>query len=266
VSSSVRRGAWGYIIPLLTILAGTLFAASASTARGTDLRAGSRTKLAELIIAEQRRQQAAQRDYRRLDAAVDALGRRAGERDSRVDAARAQAAAAAPGAAFGPVTGRGLQVVLTDAPRSARKLPTGPSADDLVVHQQDVQGVVNALWAGGATAMQMMDQRLISTSAVRCVGNTLILQGVVYSPPFRITAIGDPARLRAALAAAPEVRVYKQYVAAYGLGYSVRQLNNVRLPGYAGNVTLPHATPHPLTTPHTTVPEPTGASSDPQPR
>ncbi|MFG1998137.1 DUF881 domain-containing protein [Spirillospora sp. NPDC048911] len=43
---------------------------------------------------------------------------------------------------------------------------------------------------GGAAGMQIMDQRVTSTSAVRCVGNTLILQGVVCSPPSTITAVG----------------------------------------------------------------------------
>ena len=47
--------------------------------------------------------------------------------------------------------------------------------------------MVNALWQGGAQGIKVMDQRLISTSAVRCVGNTLILQGRVYSPPYKIT-------------------------------------------------------------------------------
>ena len=70
--------------------------------------------------------------------------------------------------------------------------PGGLGPDDLVVHQQDVQAVVNALWRGGADGVQVMDQRLIATSAVRCVGNTLILQGRVYSPPFTVTAVGDP--------------------------------------------------------------------------
>ena len=54
--------------------------------------------------------------------------------------------------------------------------------------------MVNALWQGGAKGIKVMDQRLISTSAVRCVGNTLILQGRVYSPPYKVTAVGDPER------------------------------------------------------------------------
>ena len=70
----------------------------------------------------------------------------------------------------------------------------------MIVHQQDVQAVVNALWAGGADGLAVMGQRLITTGAVRCVGNTLLLYGRTYSPPFRVTAVGDPTRLRASLA------------------------------------------------------------------
>ena len=87
-----------------------------------------------------------------------------------------------------------------------------------------------------------MDQRVIGTSAVRCVGNTLILQGVVYSPPFRITALGDPKRLRAALDASPDIADYKEYVTAYGLGYDVKTLKRVTLPAFTGNVTMTYAT------------------------
>jgi uncharacterized protein YlxW (UPF0749 family) len=146
-----------------------------------------------------------------------------------------------PGA-LTPAAGPAVRVSLDDAPQPSGDLPTGVRPDDLVVHQSDVQAVVNALWAGGARAMQIMDQRVIATSAVRCVGNTLILQGVVYSPPFRITAVGDPARLRAALAASREIAVYRKYVRAYGLGYKVQALGRATLPAYTGSVAMKHAT------------------------
>src|SRR4029079_12479703 len=110
--------------------------------------------------------------------------------------------------------GPGVSVSLNDAPVTGKgPRPADVTNDDLVVHQQDVQSVVNALWAGGAEAMTVMGQRVIATSAVRCVGNTLILQGEGYSPPYAVTAIGDPARLRAALAREPGVRTYRQYAA-----------------------------------------------------
>ena len=90
-----------------------------------------------------------------------------------------------------------------------------------MVHQQDVQSVVNALWAGGAEAMMIMDQRVLTTSAVRCIGNTLLLQGRTYSPPFVVTAIGDAARMSAALDADTGRPAVLHYVEKYGLVYEV---------------------------------------------
>ena len=103
------------------------------------------------------------------------------------------------GRADGGRRARAVTVTLDDAPRADQRsdLAAGARPDDLVIHQQDVQGVVNALWAGGAEAMTIMGQRVVATTAVRCVGNTLLLHGRVYSPPFVVTAVGDPARLRA---------------------------------------------------------------------
>ena len=86
--------------------------------------------------------------------------------------------------------------------------------------------------------MSIMGVRVVATTAVRCVGNTLLLQGRVYSPPFVVTAIGDPRRLRRALDADPAVQIFRQYVAAYGLGYHVSIPDNVRLPAYSGPLEL----------------------------
>ena len=100
------------------------------------------------------------------------------------------------------------------------RFPRDATPDDLVVHQQDIQSVLNALWSAGAEAVQMQDQRIIATSAPRCVGNTLLLNGRTYSPPYTVTAIGDVSAMKSALAAAPLVTLYKQYVVRFGLGYT----------------------------------------------
>ncbi len=144
------------------------------------------------------------------------------------------------------LTGKAVTVTLNDAPPNATaKLPgyPPPQPDYLVIHQQDLQAVVNALWQGGAKGIKVMDQRLISTSAVRCVGNTLILQGRVYSPPYKITAIGDPGRLQRALADSKAIQTYMVYVNVYGLGWKVTDDGTVTLPGYSGTVDLHYAKP-----------------------
>src|ERR687883_440089 len=124
-------------------------------------------------------------------------------------------------------------------------LPISATPDDLVVHQQDVQAVVNALWVGGAEAMMLMDQRVISTSAVRCVGNTLLLQGRVYSPPYRITAIGDPARMRAALETPAALQIYREFAREFGLGWTVQDAGELTVPAFTGSLDLRYATPLP---------------------
>jgi uncharacterized protein YlxW (UPF0749 family) len=75
------------------------------------------------------------------------------------------------------------------------------------------------------------------------VGNTLILQGRLYSPPYTVTAVGDTDRMREALDRAPAVRNYREYVDAYGLGWSVDEHDEVTLPGYSGAVDLHQSTP-----------------------
>ena len=125
-------------------------------------------------------------------------------------------------AGFESVHGPALTVELTDAPKEAIDAAVkGGSLDReyLVVHQQDIQAVVNALWLGGAEAMTLQGQRVISTTGIKCIGNTVVLHGVPYAPPYRITAIGDVTALEASLDNDDYVAGYKTYVAAHDLGY-----------------------------------------------
>jgi uncharacterized protein YlxW (UPF0749 family) len=88
--------------------------------------------------------------------------------------------------------------------------------------------------------MSIMGQRIVATSAVRCVGNTLILHGRVYAPPYEIVAIGDQQRLREGLEADPGVAVYREWAGIVGLGYQVTE-SEVELPAYEGPLQLRNA-------------------------
>ena len=235
------RALWRVAAPVAFGAAGLLFATSAGAANGADLR-GTRSDLGDLIRAEQQRADDLAHRVDRLRADVDDATDRAGRADRRVAAEQRRSRRLQLAAGTTPVVGPSVTVTLADAPRSGdRVLPEGTTPDDVVVHQQDVQAVVNALWAGGAEAMQIMDQRVIATSAVRCVGNTLILQGRVYSPPYEITAIGDPARMTAALDASDGVALYRYYADTYGLVYEVRTGDRTTVPAYDENIHLLYA-------------------------
>ncbi|MFG2904246.1 DUF881 domain-containing protein [Kitasatospora sp. NPDC048286] len=219
-------------------LAGLLFYISAQTARGTDLRTdNSLLSLGDVIRQRSGQNQQAQSQLADLQARAQQLTERQGHDPA--DAAQLDGLRA--GAALEPLQGGGLTVTLNDAPPNATARIPGvpePGVNDLVIHQQDIQAVVNALWRGGAEGVQVMDQRLISTSAVRCVGNTLLLQGRVYSPPYVVKAVGKTDALRSAVDADPTIRNYLQYVQAYGLGWKVQESGELTLPGYSGTTEL----------------------------
>lgn len=230
----LRQGP-GAGVALVLGAAGLLFVASGSTAQGTDLREDT-ADLASLVAEERDRAEGTTTLVESLRAEVETLEARAQPADPELEATLGRMSEAA---GMQAVTGPAVRVVLDDADPDRRSASARP--DDLVVHQQDVQAVVNALWLGGAEAMQLMDQRVISTSAVRCIGNTLSLQGQPYSPPYVITAVGDPDALLAALAGSDDVEVYRDAVEVFGLRYDVDAVGEVELPAYSGPLELRHA-------------------------
>jgi uncharacterized protein YlxW (UPF0749 family) len=228
-------------VPVVCLLAGALLATTHGVSAGGEIRRSDAPRLVDLVHEAQ---QSVDRLSAQRDSLADQIGAVHGTVGSHmtVSALTEKAAPLAAEAGVDPVRGPGLVVTLTDAHRDAYgRFPRDASPDDLVVHQQDIQAVVNALWSAGAEAIQMQDQRLITTSAPRCVGNTLLLNGRTYSPPYTVTAIGDVQAMQAALAAAPLVTLYKQYVVRFGLGYTEEPRAQVDVVGYTEPIRLHYA-------------------------
>jgi uncharacterized protein YlxW (UPF0749 family) len=219
------------------VLAGLMVIASALNARGTDLRPGRNTDLVSLVQAQSRRNSALARQVTTLREEVDALSTTAVGPDDRGPDLSTQAEYAGLTA----VTGPAVSVTLDDAPSSVAA--DGIDPDLLVVHQQDIQAVVNALWNGGAEAMTIQGQRVISTTGVKCVGNTVVLHGIPYAPPYVISAIGNQEGLERALSEAQPIQIYKQYVDAYRLVYRERLDDRLSFPAHEGGLDLEYASP-----------------------
>jgi len=237
-------GFWSIAVVVVCLVAGLLIATTREVSHGNEIRAADSTRLSDLVRQAQTEVDRAARSRDELAAQVEELQETAAGTDTRVAEVLGEARALADAAGLTELTGPGVVVTLTDAPRDADgKYPAGASPDDLVVHQQDVQSVLNALWAGGAEAVAMQDQRIVNTSAPRCIGNTLLLHGRTYSPPYVVTAIGDPARLAATLANEPGIKMFKQYAVRYGLGYTQQQSDRLTVPAYTGQLHTEYARP-----------------------
>ena len=226
------------------VVAGTLFVTSSLAARGLDLRASSVTDLDTVVRQERQRADDLQEQVAALTRDVNALGESVD--DAQVSNLQDDVDALRGPAGFEKVHGPAITVVLSDAPKDEinSAVENGEvTADQLVVHQQDIQAVVNALWAGGAEAMTLQKQRVISTTGIKCVGNTVVLHGVPYAPPYEITAIGDLDALQESLDSSEYVDGYKTYVDAYHLGYKVSTDDDVTMPAYDGSIDLRYARP-----------------------
>lgn len=216
------------------VLAGLLFATNA----GLFAEAAGRQpqNLRDLVRAESMRLRETSEQVSELRSEVDALLSAQAE-DGPVEPVSQEVGIAAGRM---DVVGPGVSVQLWDAPTSDEP-PSGFAPDDLVVHQQDIEAVVNGLRSGGAEAIAVQGHRVTSTTAIRCVGNVLLVDGATYSPPYEITAIGDPETLSETLLESESVRVYQQYVEAVGLGWSLEESEQLEIDGFEGNLALGYA-------------------------
>jgi uncharacterized protein YlxW (UPF0749 family) len=144
----------------------------------------------------------------------------------------ASADAAASGlqvaAAATPVTGPGLQVVLDDA--ATPDGTTGTAATSGRVVDRDVQLVVNGLWAAGAEAVAVNGQRLGALSSIRAAGEAVLVDYRPLTPPYTVSAVGDPTAMQTAFASSVAGRYLQVLRDNYGIRTQVATVDRLDLP------------------------------------
>jgi uncharacterized protein YlxW (UPF0749 family) len=191
------------LLGFLAVLAATRPAGSPRELRRFDL--------ADLIQLEDANVRGLRAELAGLEARIGELD--IGRGNAQLGELRADIAALAEVGGSAALEGPGLAVTLDDS--SQARSPSG-DPNDLVVHEADIQTVVNALWAAGGEAVAINGERLTAGSAVRCAGNTLLLHGTLHTPPYEIAAIGEPAELAASLATQPGMERLAEAFDAFG--------------------------------------------------
>ncbi len=237
-----RRGAWRLGTPAVVLACGALFVVSAVNSDGTDLRPGRYTDLASLVQDEADQYARLKEQVTDLNAQVQTLSASLSDRD--VNRFRRKIEDLKDPAGLEPRSGPGLTITLSDAPEDVINSTTG-NVNLLLVHQQDIQAVVNALWEGGATAVTVEGQRIVSTTGIKCEGNAVQLQGEPYPQPYEIQAVGDQASLLAAVESDPYLQAYREQAAdpAISVGWSLELEPLVTAPAYDGLLDLNFAVP-----------------------
>lgn len=133
-----------------------------------------------------------------------------------------------------PLGGEGIMVTLADADNNLTDANS-------IAHAADMRDLVNLLWANGATAISVNDQRVVATTSIDCIVNTVMINNVRTVPPFDIRAIGDRRRMAEAVNNEKNLPDIHTRVKNEGLVFQVTEQKKVEVPAYSGTFIVEYA-------------------------
>jgi uncharacterized protein YlxW (UPF0749 family) len=139
-----------------------------------------------------------------------------------------------------PVRGPGVLVTLDD---SAVQVPPGADPNAYIIHEYDLQDIVNLLWMAGSEAIAINGERLVGNSSLYCVGSTVMVNNTRLSPPYLIRAIGNSRVQQDYLRNPSYLQDLKLKQRQYGLQFDAEAIANLVLPAYSGGFLVQYARP-----------------------
>ena len=101
----------------------------------------------------------------------------------------------------------------------------------ITVHDGDLIALVNALKNAGAEAISINGQRIVNSTAITCVGNTIMINGEKVGSPFIINAIGNPEKLYGQITMPDS---YYDKMKSDGVSVKIEKVNSIDVPKYTG--------------------------------
>jgi uncharacterized protein YlxW (UPF0749 family) len=98
------------------------------------------------------------------------------------------------------------------------------------IDDTSIQGIVNELWAAGAEAVSLNDQRIAALTSIGEGGGVLKVNFKSVGAPFVFKAIGDPQSLRRRFRAAPAATSWAERNAGHDAEFSIGTDDALSLP------------------------------------
>ena len=121
----------------------------------------------------------------------------------------------------------------------------GGNTDGLVT-ARDVRIVVQELWLAGAETVSVNGERVVVTTAILDIGNSILVNSAYLAPAYEIRAIGPSDLYSRVTGAASFVEFIRDRVSPAGLRLSFAELDSVTIPAYAGTVSTRYMRAVPL--------------------
>lgn len=175
-------------------------------------------------------------DYEKQAKEIGDIRKTVAERDSSLAEKEAQVKKNNKLLGYTDVTGDGVVIVLADNSGIANDSTViATDVSEYVLHYIDLIQVVNALKNAGAEAISINGQRIVSTTAIVCIGNVISINGEKVANPFEIKAIGDQEKLYGGVTM---LGGYVGILEKYGLVKSIEKRKNIEIPKYIGTYTM----------------------------
>lgn len=130
------------------------------------------------------------------------------------------------------VAGPGIEILLGDGTEVA----VGADPNDFLIHDTDLAAVVNALFAGGAEAVDVNGERVVATTPIRCAGTTVLVNSSRLGSPYTIHAIGESQALEDAVMQDPMASLlFTTYQGQFNLQVSLTRVDETRVAPYRGS-------------------------------
>lgn len=142
-------------------------------------------------------------------------------------------------AGLSDVTGSGVIVTLSDSTRT----PTlADDANYFVIHDGYLRSMVNLMRRYGATAIAINDQRVLGNSPIVCAGPIILVNSTKMSPPYIISAVGDPDVLAESISQDVFFKVLTMYRDQFGITCSLEKKTSIDVPASLDNAEFKYAT------------------------
>ena len=204
-----------------------------------------------------------------LRAAIEDLERRSEGSESLVQRVNILLEQARIAAGLRALAGSGVVLQLQDSDSAQQP---GDNQGDYLVTARDLRTTVEQLWLSGAEAIAINGERVVAATAILDIGGTVLVNSAYLAPPYQVAAIGPP-DLYERVSDRPEFRAFiRDRAEAFGIRISFAELDDVRVPAYAGIVNLRYARPAPSPSPSGSAGAPSGSggpsgtSASPDPR
>ncbi len=132
--------------------------------------------------------------------------------------------------------GSGANITLNDSPFAQRADNLGN--DQFLVQAADLRDVVNLMFSAQAQAVAINDQRVIASTPISSVGNTILVNNTHVLPPFTISVIGDQGLLLQRLNDPTSLPDLEKRVKNQKIEFSFQPLANLVVPVFNGDFLL----------------------------